>query len=42
MHVNSVEEMPAPKVTVLVPTYNTEKYLAQNLDALVGQTLRDI
>ncbi len=42
MHVNSVEEMPAPKVTVLLPTYNTEKYLAQNLDALVGQTLRDI
>ena len=42
MHVNSVEEMPAPKVTVLVPTYNTEKYLAQNLDALVEQTLRDI
>ena len=42
MHVNSVEEMPAPKVTVLVPTYNTEKYLALNLDALVGQTLRDI
>lgn len=42
MRVKSVEGVAAPKVTVLVPTYNTEKYLAQNLDALVGQTLRDI
>ena len=42
MRVKSVEEVAAPKVSVLVPTYNTEKYLAQNLDALVGQTLRDI
>lgn len=42
MRVRSVEEMPAPKVSVLVPIYNTEKYLAQNLDALVGQTLHDI
>ncbi len=29
-------------VTVLVPVYNTEKYLEQCLDALVSQTLRDI
>ncbi len=42
MHLKSVEEAPAPKVSVLVPTYNTEKYLQQNLDALVRQTLRDI
>ena len=42
MLLKSVEEVPAPKVSVLVPTYNTEKYLQQNLDALTGQTLRDI
>ncbi len=29
-------------VTVLVPVYNTEKYLEQCLDALVSQTLKDI
>lgn len=32
----------APKVSVLVPIYNVEKYLRQCLDSLVGQTLRDI
>lgn len=32
----------SPKVTFLVPTYNTEKYLPQNLEALVNQTLADI
>lgn len=33
---------PTPKVSILVPTYNTERYLPQCLDSLVGQTLRDI
>lgn len=31
-----------PKVSVLVPVYNMERYLAQCLDALCGQTLEDI
>ncbi len=30
------------KVSVLVPVYNVEKYLAQCLDSIIGQTLRDI
>lgn len=31
-----------PKVSVVVPVYNVEKYLRQSLDALVAQTLREI
>ena len=31
-----------PKISIIVPNYNTEKYLAQCLDALLSQTLRDI
>ena len=31
-----------PKVSVLVPVYNTEKYLVQCLDSLKNQTLDDI
>ena len=31
-----------PKITVLVPTYNVERYLLQCLDALCAQTLRDV
>ena len=31
-----------PKVSILVPCYNVEKYLPQCLDSIVGQTLRDI
>ncbi|MDR1910365.1 MAG: glycosyltransferase, partial [Holosporales bacterium] len=31
-----------PKVSVIVPIYNVEQYLAQCLDSLVNQTLRDI
>lgn len=34
--------MNKPKVTVLVPTYNVERYLPQCLDALCAQALRDI
>ncbi len=34
--------MSAPNVSVVVPVYNTEKYLRQCLDSLVHQTLRDI
>ncbi len=31
-----------PKISVIVPVYNVEKYLRQCLDSLLGQTLRDI
>lgn len=31
-----------PKVSVIIPVYNTEKYLRQCLDSVVNQTLRDI
>ena len=31
-----------PKVSVIVPIYNVEKYLRQCLDSIVGQTMRDI
>ncbi|WP_352403062.1 glycosyltransferase family 2 protein [Pyramidobacter sp.] len=31
-----------PKVSVIVPVFNTAPYLRQCLDSLTGQTLRDI
>lgn len=31
-----------PKVSVVVPVYNVERYLRQCLDSILGQTLRDI
>ena len=31
-----------PKVSVIVPVYNVEKYLRQCLDSIVNQTMRDI
>lgn len=31
-----------PKVSVIVPVYNVEKYLTKSLDSLVNQTLEDI
>lgn len=31
-----------PKVSVIIPVYNTEKYLRQCLDSVTGQTLREI
>ena len=32
----------APKVSVIIPVYNTEQYLRQCLDTVVNQTLREI
>jgi glycosyltransferase involved in cell wall biosynthesis len=34
--------MTAPKVSVIIPVYNTEPYLRRCLDSVCGQTLRDI
>ena len=31
-----------PKVSVIIPVYNVEKYLRQCLDSVVNQTLKDI
>lgn len=31
-----------PKVTILIPIYNVEKFLRQCLDSVVGQTMQDI
>ncbi len=31
-----------PKVSVIIPVYNVEKYLGECLDSILGQTLRDI
>ncbi|MBT6715512.1 MAG: glycosyltransferase, partial [Elusimicrobiaceae bacterium] len=30
------------KISIIVPVYNSERYLAKCLDSLVGQTLKDI
>ena len=34
--------MAAPKVSIIVPVYNTEKYLRQCIDSITSQTLREI
>ena len=34
--------MPMPKVSIIIPVYNVEKYLARCLDSLLNQTLKDI
>lgn len=34
--------MRVPKISVIVPVYNVEKYIAECLDSLITQTLRDI
>ena len=31
-----------PKVSVVIPVYNVEKYLGECLDSILGQTLKDI
>ena len=34
--------MGRPKVSIVVPIYNVEKYLRQCLDSVVNQTLKEI
>ena len=34
--------MTPPKITIIIPVYNVEKYLAECLDSVVNQTMRDI
>ena len=31
-----------PKISVIIPVYNTEKYLNKCLDSLINQTYKDI
>ncbi|MBD5398044.1 glycosyltransferase [bacterium] len=39
---NKLEEKTSPKISIIVPVYNVEKYLQRCLDSLVNQTLKDI
>ena len=34
--------MKQPKVSILIPCYNVEKYIHQCMDSVVNQTLKDI
>ena len=31
-----------PKISVVVPVYNVEKYMVKSIDSIVNQTFRDI
>ena len=31
-----------PKISVIIPVYNVEKYLRECLDSVVNQTIKDI
>ena len=31
-----------PKVSIIVPVYNTEKYVRECIDSIVNQSLKDI
>ena len=37
-----IKRCPMPRVSVIVPCYNVEKYVARCLDSLISQTLQDI
>ena len=40
IHKNNINYI--PKVSVIIPVYNTEKYLRECLDSIVNQTLKEI
>ena len=31
-----------PKISVIIPVYNVEKYLSECLDSIINQTLKEI
>jgi cellulose synthase/poly-beta-1,6-N-acetylglucosamine synthase-like glycosyltransferase len=37
-----MERMSTPKVSVVIPCYNVEKYLRQCLDSVINQTLKEL
>ena len=37
-----MNDIKKPKISVIIPVYNVEKYLAECLDSVVNQTLKDI
>lgn len=39
---NLYNELFEPKVSVIIPIYNTEQYLSQCLDSIINQTLKEI
>ena len=40
IHQNNIDY--TPKVSVIIPVYNTEKYLRECLDSVINQTLKEI
>jgi glycosyltransferase involved in cell wall biosynthesis len=40
--VSRSKSAPKPKISLIIPVYNVEKYLAECLDSVINQTLREI
>ena len=34
--------MTSPKITVIIPVYNVEKYLSKCVDSVIGQTYKNL
>ena len=41
MDMEKMEKNGSPKISVIVPVYNTEKYLRRCLDSIAAQTFAD-